>query len=262
MTPATEIKACCATAYSSAAVRWLIGESLHPGGLALTTRLARRLDVGAGDVVVDVASGPGTSAIEIARTGACTVIGVELAAANVELATARAAEAGLAGRVNFVQGDAEALPLRDSTVDGAICECSLCLFPDKDAAVQELARVLRPGARIALSDVTAVAESLPSELRTVSGWTACIADARPLVETASLFERAGFVVDELEQRDELLAELIERVDGRLRFASFLQEGIPDRFREGLTGALDLVSTARAAVDAGVLGYGILEATRA
>ncbi len=231
MTPAVDVKACCATAYSSAAVRWLVGESLHPGGLALTRRLARRLDVGAGDVVVDVASGLGTSAIEIARTEACTVIGVDLSAVSVEDATARAAEAGLAGRVNFVQGDAEELPLRDESVDGAICECSLCLFPDKDAAVRELARVLRPGARLALSDVTAVPESLPPELRTLSGWTACVADARPLSEIASLFERAGFVVEELEQRDELLAEVIERVDGRLHLASFLQAGIPDTLRE-------------------------------
>ncbi|MBA2537563.1 MAG: methyltransferase domain-containing protein, partial [Actinobacteria bacterium] len=176
-------------------------------------------------------------------------------------ATARAAEAGLAGRVNFVQGDAEELPLRDESVDGAICECSLCLFPDKDAAVRELARVLRPGARLALSDVTAVPESLPPELRTLSGWTACVADARPLSEIASLFERAGFVVEELEQRDELLAEVIERVDGRLHLASFLQAGIPDPLREGLRDAVELVRVARAAVEAGVVGYGILGATR-
>ena len=63
MTPAADqIKACCAAAYSSPAARLLLGDSLHPGGAALTARLGRALGVAPGDVVVDVACGPGASA--------------------------------------------------------------------------------------------------------------------------------------------------------------------------------------------------------
>lgn len=64
MTLAPEhVKSCCVSAYSVAAARWLLGDSFHPGGAELTERLARALRVGPGKLVVDVASGPGTSAL-------------------------------------------------------------------------------------------------------------------------------------------------------------------------------------------------------
>jgi len=136
---AEEIKACCAAAYSSPAARFLLGDSFHPGGAALTSRLVRALRVGPGDVVVDVGCGPGMSALQLARKTGCEVIGVDLAPPAVSDDP----------RVRFIRGDAEALPLDNASVDGALCECALCTFPDKDAAVGELARVLRPGARVA-----------------------------------------------------------------------------------------------------------------
>lgn len=108
---ASDVKSCCATAYSSSAARWLLGDSFHPGGPALTSRLGRGLQAGAGKLVVDVASGRGTSALQIARESGCDAIGVDLAAGNVAAATSAAAKAGLSARVRFIQGDAEALPL-------------------------------------------------------------------------------------------------------------------------------------------------------
>ena len=60
-----EAKACCAAAYSSAAARFLLGDSSHPGGAELTSRLIRALRVGPGATGVDVASGPGTSALQL-----------------------------------------------------------------------------------------------------------------------------------------------------------------------------------------------------
>src|SRR5215207_10089738 len=83
-----------------------------------------------------------------ARATGCDVVGVDLSSANVERAAARTANAGLLARVRFVEGDAEALPLPDASVDGVVSECSLCLVPDKPAAVREIVRVLRPGARV------------------------------------------------------------------------------------------------------------------
>jgi arsenite methyltransferase len=261
MTSSAEIKSCCAAVYSSEAVHWLLGDGLHPGGEELTQRLARALEVGPGELVVDVGSGLGKSAVTIARATGCAVVGVDLSPANVGRAAARATAAGLAGRVRFLQGDAEALPLPDASVDGALSECSLCLVPDKRAAVREVARVLRPRARVAISDVTASPAELPAELRTLSAWTACLADARPLAELAELLEESGLVVEQLEEHDELLRTLVDRVENRLRFASLLGERLPAGLGDGIAGGLLLVSAARRALDAGVVGYGAVYARR-
>jgi ubiquinone/menaquinone biosynthesis C-methylase UbiE len=256
-----ELKACCASAYASDAARWLLGDCLHPGGPALTARLIAALDVGRGALVADVACGPGATCLQLARATGCRVVGIDVAEESLERGRAAARRAGLGERVRFVRGDAEALPLEDGDLDGAVCECALCTFPDKPAAAGELARVLRPGARLALSDVTAEADRLPPELRTRDAWIACVADALALDELAALLESAGLVVERKERHDGALAELIERVDGRLRLARVLRERLPDGLREGVVRALDLVGAARVALDDGALGYGVVVARR-
>ena len=259
-TDAAEVKACCATAYSSAAARFLLGDRFHPGGAALTSRLVRALRVDAGSNVVDVASGPGTSAIELATETGCGVVGVDLAQASVAAATGAAIAAGLDDRVRFVVGDAEALPLADASMDGALCECALCTFPDKPRAVAELARVLRPGARLALSDITARQDRLPAQLGGLGAWIACIADARPLADIAALIGDAGFAVETVERHDDALAVMVERVLARLEAARMLGGTI-----EGLGGRLDeaiaIAISASEAVARGDLGYGVLIARR-
>jgi arsenite methyltransferase len=95
---ADELKTCCVTAYSSDLVSLLLGDSYHPGGLALTRRVAAAVDLRPGQRVLDVASGRGTSALLFAREYDVDVIGVDLAAANVALAAGAAQAAGLATR--------------------------------------------------------------------------------------------------------------------------------------------------------------------
>lgn len=253
-----EVKSCCAAAYSRPAARWLLGDSFHPGGARLTSRLGRALAVGPGKLVADVASGPGTSALQVARETGCEVVGVDLAAASVAVATRAAEKAGLSRRVRFVQGDAEALPLAAESVDGALCECALCTFPDKEMAARELARVLRPGARLALSDITALPERLPPELTSLRAWVACIADARPVDEIASLLESGGLVVETTERRDEALGAMLGRVDARLRVARLLA---PGRFGDGVADGRELVAAAEDALSSGLLGYAVVIARR-
>ncbi len=251
-----ELKACCAGAYASPAARFLLGDSFHPGGATLTSRLVRALQVGASATVVDVGSGPGTSAIQLASETSCSVVGVELSAESVDAASRAAAAAGFLGRVRFIVGDAEALPLEDDSMDGALCECALCTFPDKRTAARELARVLRPGARLALSDVTANAGRLPPELIGLQAWVACIADARPLEEIAALLEEAGLAVESIERHDQVLRELLDRVGARLQLASIARS-----FGEGVQRGRELAASARAAVADGMLGYGVVVAAK-
>lgn len=259
MTPAPDdVKACCATAYSSPAARWLLGDSFHPGGAQLTTRLGRALQVGADRVVVDVASGRGSSALQIARETGCRVVGVDLATDNVATATRAAMKAGLSDRVRFVQGDAEALPLESESVDGVLCECALCTFPDKTAAAHELLRVLQPGGRVAISDITAVRDELAPELRSMQAWVACIGDARPLEEIASLLEDSGFDVETTERHDDALGAMLDQVDARLRIARLMGAGALGR---GISAGRELVAAAQDALSRDLLGYGVVVARR-
>lgn len=236
-----DLEACCRV-YSSEAVRWLLGDSLHPGGAGLTSRLAAALDVGARDNVVDVACGIGTSALQLARETGCRVVGVDLSAANVAEAKRRGN-----GSVSFVQGDAERLPLPDESFDGVLCECSLCLFADPASAAREIARVLRPGAMLAISDVVAEPDRLRGELATALAGVACIAAARPLEALATLLEDAGFMVEGRERHDRALLELLDRITDRLR--PFGLDQVP------------LLTSARSAVEEGTIGYCAVVARR-
>lgn len=258
---ADEVKACCSAAYGGAAARFLLGESFHPGGVALTRRLIKGLELSPGKVVVDVASGRGTSALLAAQETGCDAIGVDLSAANVAEASQAAGVAGLADRVRFVEGDAERLPLPDAEADAALCECSLCLFPDGAAAAAELARVLRPGGHLALSDVVADPERLPEDLLGLDAWASCVANARPLPEVAALLLDAGFAELRLDRHDGAVSEMIDQVEARLRLARTLGSALPDALRDGAARGLQLVAAARSAVAEGVLGYGAVIARR-
>ena len=195
----------------------------------------------------------------LARALDCDVVGVDLSPTSVTAAADAAARAGLSGQVRFIVGDAEALPLEDASVDGALCECALCTFPDKEAAAAELARVLRRGGRLALADIVAEPERLPDELRSLTAWVACVADARPIAELGALLERAGFAIESVERYDGALARLLEVVDARLRTAALVW---PAFRRDGLDQGRGLVQAARDALSKGSLGYGSILARRA
>src|SRR5260370_34817694 len=82
-----ELKSCCAAVYASDWVRQLLGESFHPGGLALTRRLGTLLDLGPGKRLLDVAAGKGASAIFLPQQCGCGAIGAETGNALVREAT-------------------------------------------------------------------------------------------------------------------------------------------------------------------------------
>ena len=208
------IKACCAFIYGHEWLQLLLGDSYHPGKLALTRRLGEMLALGPTDQVLDVASGPGTSAIFLAQTFGCVVTGVDLAPDLVREANRQADEAGVVDHVHFQQGDAERLPFDDGVFDVVICECAFCTFPDKETAACEFARVLRPGGRIGIGDLTK-SGPLPQELETLMVWVACIADARPSEDYVTILNKAGLAVRQIENYDKALSDLIQEIRGKL-----------------------------------------------
>jgi len=258
--PPDVVKSCCATLYASDWVRLLLGESLHPGGLRLTDHLAKVIGLRHGQRVLDVASGRGISAIHLARSVGCSVVGVDYSLQNIASARRAASEHGVSDRVRFLAGDAERLPVEDHAFDAVIAECAFCTFPDKPAAAAEFVRVLRPGGRLGFVDLLR-SGPLPAELGSLAAWVACIGDARPVEEYLALLEDAGLRIALVERHDQALAELVEMVRTRL-----LTVQVAARLTASPLPNVDwaevrpMLRSAAAAVADGRLGYALIAAT--
>jgi arsenite methyltransferase len=154
---------------------------------------------------------------------------------------------------------AEQLPYPDGVFDAVVCECALCTFPDKAEAATEFARVLKPGGRLGITDVTAEPGRLPAELSTLAARIACIADARPLAEYTEILATAGLRILRTERHDQAMLHMIDQIEARL---NLLRMTSADRLA---TAGLDpdaapaLLNAARTAVSDGTLGYALLVA---
>jgi arsenite methyltransferase len=261
MSTPEQIKSCCAAAYGQDAVALVLGESYHPGGLALTRRLANALGLRSGHRVADIASGPGATACTLATEYDVMVDGVDLGESTVERARAAAEQAGLSDKVRFHLGDAERLPLPDDTFDALVCECAFCTFPDKATAAAEFARVLRPGGRVGITDVTVAGTGLPEELTTLAAWVACVADARSVHEYTEILAGAGLRTTRAEPHDDAIARMIDQVEARIRL---LRMSAADRLAAASVdtdAVLHYTALAKQAVADGLIGYALLIAEK-
>lgn len=134
-------------------------------------------EVRQGDVVVDIGSGAGIDCLFAAQKVGPTgrVIGIDMTPDMIARARANARAAG-ATNVEFRLGDAEHMPVADASADWVISNCVINLSPDKPAVFREIARVLKPGGRISISDI--VAQDLPAAIRASrDAWVTCLAGA-------------------------------------------------------------------------------------
>jgi len=150
-----------------------------------------------GEVVVDLGSGGGLDVFLAAeRVGPKgRAVGIDMTPEMIELArrnAAKRAEGGAYDNVEFHLATIDRLPLADSSVDCVISNCVINLAPDKQAVFREVARVLKPGGRLAVSDI-ALKRPLPPEVsRDALAYVGCIAGAIPVEEYRRGLLEAGF----------------------------------------------------------------------
>ena len=147
-----------------------------------------------GETVLDLGSGGGIDVLLSARRVGPTghAIGLDMTDDMLALARRNAADAG-AANVEFVKGTIEAMPLDTASVDVVISNCVINLAADKPAVFREIARVLRPGGRMAVSDVVAEDALSEDERRERGSWAACYAGALSFGEYAAGLEAVGLV---------------------------------------------------------------------
>jgi SAM-dependent methyltransferase len=192
-----DLDAITADLYAAAETAGLPADAVRASlGCGNPTALAR---LEPGEVVLDLGSGGGIDVLLSARRVGPTgkAYGVDMTDEMLELARRNQAESGLTN-VEFLKGHMEDVPLPDDSVDVVLSNCVVNLSPDKDRVLREAHRVLRPGGRLAISDVVVEGE-LPAGLRkAVELWSGCIAGALEVGDYEARLAAAGFEDVEIE----------------------------------------------------------------
>ncbi len=150
--------------------------------------------------MLDLGSGAGAdvliSANRVGATG--KAIGLDMTDEMLDLARRNAAEAGVEN-VEFLRGYIEDIPLPDSSVDVVISNCVINLSADKGEVLREAARVLRPGGRLAISDVIADTDMDRTTREDMQQWTGCIAGALTRGQFEAALADTGLVEIEINE---------------------------------------------------------------
>lgn len=209
---------------------------LHPGGRDATEQLLDRAAVNEETRVLDIGCGAGES-LHLARDRGARAIGLDRAPTTA----------------GSVQGDMTSLPFRDDSFDVVLGECVLCLSPALDRTLSGVERVLKPGGRLALSDVTVEGE--PPELPPPIDELLCLDGPRERAHIRQQIRNAGFEIDDVRtHRDDLLA-MRDRIEDNLDYER-LVTALGDRGADLRDGVEELEE----AVVSGRIGYVSIVAT--
>jgi SAM-dependent methyltransferase len=155
-----------------------------------------------GEGVLDLGSGSGTdvfcAAVQVGRSG--SAVGIDFTQEQLAKATRQRDRDG-ADHIGFVEGRIDALPFDDATFDAVISNGVINLSVVKSRVFAEAARVLRPGGRLALSDIVSGKPLKERTRRNVDLWAACIAGAIPRSSYVEAIEAAGLEVRHVRRND-------------------------------------------------------------
>jgi len=180
-------------------------DAIPPEALASFAGVGWHLDLAGlrvGDSALDLGSGSGTdvfcAAVQVGATGAVT--GVDFTPAQLAKATALRDRDGFA-QASFVEARIDELPFADASFDAVVSNGVVNLSVVKHRVFAEAARVLRPGGRLALSDIVSGKPLKERTRRNVELWAACIAGAIPLASYIETIEAAGLELLEVRRND-------------------------------------------------------------
>jgi arsenite methyltransferase len=174
------------------------------------------LDPKPGETVLDLGSGPGLDALLAARRvgEAGRVIGVDMTPSMIDRARGLAVRHGLKN-VDFRDGRLEKLPVDDASVDAVTSNCVINLVPDKAAVFAEIARVLRPGGRLVVSDIV-LDRPLPKVVeKDVIAWVGCVAGASLRTDYFRLLREAGLSEPEVLKDVDYVAAMYDVAPGEI-----------------------------------------------
>ncbi len=190
-----------------------------------------------GEVVVDLGAGAGIDAFlaaaRVGRTG--RVIGVDMTPDMIAKARAHAEANGFA-QVEFRLGRLEELPVDDASVDAVTSNCVINLVPDKERVFREVARVLKPGGRLVVSDIVLDAPLPPAIIGDVLAWAGCVAGAVDRKRYFGMLEAAGLGGLTIHRDIDYLATVIDTVPAELR-AKISAAGLEDKDLAGIVRSI-------------------------
>ena len=175
-----------------------------------------------GETVLDLGSGAGfdsfLAANKVGPEG--RVIGVDMTQDMIQRADENAKK-GSYQNVEFRLGEIEDIPVEDSSIDVILSNCVINLSPDKSKVFQEAYRVLRPGGRLAISDIVATAEIPPEYKEDLTLYSACVSGALLISDLEDILAEAGFKEIQIKPKDESQA-FIQEWDRDIPLEEFVQ----------------------------------------
>ena len=195
------------------------------------------LDLQPGETVVDLGSGAGIDALIAARAVGPEgrVIGIDMTPEMLVKARSNAAAAG-ADHVDFREGRLEALPIADETVDAITSNCVINLVPDKQKVFSEIARVLKPGGRLAVSDVMLDGELPEVVTRDVMAYVGCVSGAIQRQDYLAMLSAAGLGEVEIAKDVDFLATVADSLPEEISSA-MEQLGLSSHDLEGVVRSI-------------------------
>ncbi len=165
--------------YESTQLNRVLDEALHPGGFGLTKRMAEVAGMDRASRILDVGCGRGRSILFYTKQYGCRGIGVDLSPISIAIALEHITTARMSEKVQFAVASACQLPYADAEFDIVLSECTLSLVTDKAGAFRELARVVKPGGRVVVSDVM-LKYTLSNSFKQELGFVCCFTEALTL----------------------------------------------------------------------------------
>ena len=268
--PPGSVLACCSTLYANPLAELLVGDSLHPGGLASTRELLRASGLQPGARLLDAGCGLGASARLAAEEFCLAVDGVDGSSDVIALAEVRGSHL----RIRWTLGDLAALPFDDDSFDAVLAECVLSTT-ERPTVLRELGRVLKPGGVLLVSDVEVQPSAVPELAEhQLLGAALCVTDAWQPGELETRLPDAGFRIRRRRDLSTSIVTLVDRAEARVGLAMVAARdmgldpvqlfGSAMTMSPGLDGARvrELAEGVRAAVRRGDLRYVGLEAVLA